>query len=235
MKTTPPPLRALLTSALLLLAVPPARADTPLGGITLVAFDTETTGLSPAKGHVIEIGAVKYRDGKIVGEKTWLINPGSPIPASATAVHHITDDMVKDQPRFAAVWPEFKAFAGDAVLMAHNAPFDVRFMREEIKRLPGEPLPANQVIDSLSLFRHWMPGLPSYQLEDLARHVGLPEGTFHRATDDARFMVQIYDRTLAAKAAEKPTLESIAAAGVRSYSIAQPPADGDKPEAPHAP
>ncbi len=221
----------LLSSCLLSLAAP--ASDTPLSSLTIIAFDTETTGLSPTRGHIIELGAVKYQDGKIVAEKNWLINPGEPIPASATAVHHITDEMVKDKPRFDAVYPEFKNFVGDGVLMAHNAPFDIRFMREEIKRIPGEPLPENKVLDSLRLFRHWMPGLSSYQLADLARHVGLEEGQFHRATDDARFTVQILDRVLAKKAAEKPTLESLEAAGVRLYRIAQPaePAPDDA----HAP
>ena len=224
----------LLCSLLTLAALAAPAADTPVEKLTIIAFDTETTGLSPTRGHIVELGAVKFKDGTIIGATNWLINPGEPIPAAATAVHHITDDMVKDKPRFAEIYPEFKAFVGDGVLMAHNAPFDVRFMREEIKRIPGEPLPENKVLDSLRLFRHWMPGLESYQLADLARHVGLEEGQFHRATDDARFTVQIFNKVLAKKAAEKPTLESLDAAGVRTYCIAQPAAE-PAPDGPHAP
>ena len=88
------------------------KLSTPISSLTIVVFDTETTGLSPSKDRVVEIGAIKIRNGEIVEERDWLINPQQPIPPRATKVHGISDKMVKDKPTFAAVYAEFQEFAG---------------------------------------------------------------------------------------------------------------------------
>ena len=80
-------------------------ANTRMENITFVIFDTETTGFSPVKDRLVEIGAVKVRDGKSLGEKTWLINPQRYIPSYVQAVHHITPEMIKNSPTFAQVYP----------------------------------------------------------------------------------------------------------------------------------
>ena len=173
--------------------VPPAfrmpTANTRFQNITFVVFDTETTGFSPAKDRLVEIGAVKIRNGESLGQKSWLINPRRYIPSYVQKVHNITPDMVKDSPTFAEVYPEFLEFIDGAVLIAHNAAFDVRFITAEAER-NNLPVPRNAVLDSLTLFRHWYPQRKSYQVRDLIElfdlsTAGLQE---HRATDDSLFV-----------------------------------------------
>ena len=173
--------------------VPPAfrmpTAGTRMENITFVIFDTETTGFSPAKDRVIEIGAVKVRNGKKLGEKTWMINPQRYIPWYVQNVHHITSEMLKDKPLFADVYPEFLEFIDGSVLIAHNAPFDIRMMSAEAER-NGMPAPKNAVLDSLALFRNWYPELKSHTVEDLINLFDIStEGLHaHRATDDSLFV-----------------------------------------------
>lgn len=173
--------------------VPPAfrlpTATTRMENITFVIFDTETTGFSPVKDRLVEIGAVKVRNGKKLGEKTWLINPQRYIPYYVQEVHHITPAMIKDSPTFAEVYPEFLEFIDGSVLIAHNAPFDIRMMSAEAKRA-GMPVPKNGVLDSLALFRTWYPELKSHQLGDIIDFFDIStEGmNAHRATDDSLFV-----------------------------------------------
>jgi len=160
-----------------------------MASITFVIFDTETTGFSPINDRVIEIGAVKVRDGKKLGEKTWLINPKRYIPWYVQKVHNITPDMIKECPTFAEVYPEFLEFIDGSVLIAHNAPFDVRMMSAEAQRA-DMPAPKNAVLDSLVLFRNWYPDLKSHQLGDIIDFFDIStEGMHaHRATDDSLFV-----------------------------------------------
>ncbi|MBR6022801.1 MAG: 3'-5' exonuclease [Kiritimatiellae bacterium] len=163
--------------------------NTRFENITFVVFDTETTGFSPSKDRLVEIGAVKIRNGENLGEKTWLINPQRYIPWYVQEVHHITPEMVADAPTFAEVYPEFLEFIDGSVLIAHNAPFDIRFIAAEAER-NGFPEPKNAVLDSLELFRNWYPELPSHTVSDLVDLYQLPtEGLHaHRATDDSVFV-----------------------------------------------
>lgn len=166
------------------------KMSTPVSNLTFVVFDTETTGLSPGKDRIVEIGAIKIQNGQIVEERDWLINPGQPIPARATKVHGITTEMVKDKPSFAEVYPEFQAFVGDAILMAHNARFDVAMVKEEVERNELAH-PGNVVIDSLKLFRTWYPEAENHKLAYLAEHVGITGDGFHRGDADSRFTALI--------------------------------------------
>lgn len=163
--------------------------NTRFENITFVVFDTETTGFSPSKDRLVEIGAVKIRNGENLGERTWLINPERYIPWYVQEVHHITPDMVADKPTFAQVYPEFLEFIDGSVLIAHNAPFDIRFIAAEAER-NGFPAPKNACLDSLELFRHWYPELKSHTVSDLVSLYQLPtEGLqAHRATDDSIFV-----------------------------------------------
>lgn len=173
--------------------VPPAfrmpAANTQMKSITFVVFDTETTGFSPAKDRLVEIGAVKVLDGKVLGEKTWLINPQRYIPGYVQNVHHITPEMVKDKPTFAQIYPEFLEFIDGAVLIAHNAPFDIRFVAAEAAR-NNMPAPKNGVLDSLALFRTWYPELKNHRVSDLIDLFGISTDGLqaHRATDDSLFV-----------------------------------------------
>lgn len=162
----------------------------PMANVTFVAFDTETTGYAGGDHRIVELGAVKFRNGEIIEEKNWLINPGRYIPYFARQVHGINNDMVKKSPTFAQMYPEFLEFIDGAVLVAHNAPFDVGFIREETVRNQLQA-PTNPVINSLSLFRSWYPEANSHSIEPLTDHLALEKGTFHRATDDSRYIAHI--------------------------------------------
>ncbi len=173
--------------------VPPAfrmpTANTQMKNITFVIFDTETTGFSPINDRVIEIGAVKVRDGKKLDERTWLLNPQRSIPWYVEKVHHISADMLKDKPTFAEAYPEFLEFIDGSVLIAHNAPFDIRMMSAEAHRA-GMPAPKNAVLDSLYIFRNWYPELKSHQLGDIIDFLNISTDDMHahRATDDSLFV-----------------------------------------------
>ncbi len=173
--------------------VPPAfrmpGGNTFFENVTFVIFDTETTGFSPAKDRLVEIGAVKVRGDENLGERTWLINPERYIPYYSQKVHNITPDMVKDQPTFAEVYPEFLEFIDGAVLIAHNAPFDIRFIAAEAERNGMSP-PKNAIIDSLVLFRNWFPDSKSHSLTELLPELGIDISKMqaHRAADDSLFV-----------------------------------------------
>ena len=176
----------------------------PLSEATFVAFDVETTGFSPDTGRIIEIGAVKFKDGKIVKSTHWLVNPGIPIPNSF--VHGIADADVAGHPGFAVTYKAFCDFAGDSVLLAHNASFDVRFLAAEIERNGLEPIP-NPTLNSLALFRRWYPDAPSHKLAELAGHLDLPVAAEHRAQDDSETLIRILRHGLERKRAT--TLEKM--------------------------
>ncbi len=163
--------------------------------VTFVAFDTETTGFSAKRDRIVEIAAVKFRNGKIIEEKTWLINPKQNIPYWAERVHGISDSMVKDAPTFQQFYPEFEEFIDDCVLMAHNAKFDISFVAQELTR-EGRELPGNQVIDSLNLFRKWFPDSQSYTLMDLARKADIHAGMPHRAMTDSLYLFLIFNKKI---------------------------------------
>jgi DNA polymerase-3 subunit alpha (Gram-positive type) len=166
-----------------------------ISNVTFVAFDTETTGFSPKTDRIVEVAVVKYRGGRIIDEKTWLVNPQRSIPLYVQKVHGITPLMVKDQPRFKDIYPEFLHFIEGSVLMAHNAPFDIAFVASEAGRIEA-PLPANKVIDSLSLFRKWYPELKSHALSSVASHTQVEGDAFHRALADSAYVALIFDKGL---------------------------------------
>lgn len=162
-------------------------SDTPFEELVWVVFDTETTGLSPYSDRVLEIGAVRYVGSTRVAERSWLIDPQRDIPEQAQRVHGITPEDVAGAPPFAAVYPEFAELAAGAVLMAHNANFDIQFLAAEIDRA-GYAMPPNVTVDTLQLFRRLVPGLPSYRLASVAQHLGVEGGRYHRALDDAQYV-----------------------------------------------
>ncbi|HMP73079.1 MAG TPA: 3'-5' exonuclease [Kiritimatiellia bacterium] len=190
------------------------RADSPpIHQTTLVFFDVETTGLSPYQDRIVEIGAVRYEHGKVTASQSWLVNPERRIPYSAVLVHGIRTRDVRDQPTFAEIYPEIRAFFRDNILVAHNARFDLAFLREEILRA-GYDLPENPVLDSLRLFRSWYPDQPSHSIEPLMASLGIEGEGYHRAEADAMFIVHLLERALQDRAPRVPTLaETIHDAG----------------------
>ena len=166
-----------------------------VSNVTFVVFDTETTGFSPTTDRIVELGAVKFRNGEVVEEKSWLINPGRKIPYWATKVHGITDEEVKNEPAFADIYPEFLEFISGSVLIAHNAKFDISFVKAEATRA-GRELPANKVIDSLALFRKWYPKSSSHSVAAVAKHAAVCTDTLHRAAADSMYVFLIFDKSI---------------------------------------
>ncbi len=158
---------------------------------TFVAFDTETTGLEPRNCRVVEIGAIRYDSRGIISRFGSLVNPGTPMPPEVTKVNGITDKMLEGQPSAAEVLPDFIRFIGDAILVAHNAPFDVSFINEELSRAGLAPL-RNKVVDTRMYAKAAYPGLPNYKLQDLAARFGIMAIDAHRAEDDARVCMELF-------------------------------------------
>ncbi len=157
-----------------------------------VAFDTETTGFNPKNDRLIEIGAVKFRgDGKVLAVTNWLVNPHRDIPFRAVKVHGITTPMLENAPDFKEIFPAFISFCNGAIPLAHNARFDVDFLKAEIKRanLDAPPLP---VFDTLPLFKIWFPYAFSYSIESLSNYLGVQGETYHRAEADSFHIVNIF-------------------------------------------
>ena len=151
-----------------------------------VAFDLETTGTKPSEDMIVEVGAVLF-DGNLAqkgfGE---LVDPGISMPAEAGAVNGITDDMLRGKRKIADVLVDFAEFCGGLPLVAHNAPFDYKFMLDDVK-LHKTVAPRGVVLDTLTLARKVFPGLPNYKLWTLTRHFNFPSGTFHRAEEDSSY------------------------------------------------
>lgn len=160
-----------------------------------VAFDTETTGLDPASGRIVEIGAVKFDRRGIIARYNVLINPEMPMPEEAGKVNGITDAMLKDKPLIAAVFPDFFDFIGTGVLVAHNAPFDINYVNAELKRLKKLSL-TNKVVDTRIFAKEVYTGLSSYALQDLAVQLGITALEAHRAEDDARVCMELFEKIL---------------------------------------
>ena len=160
-----------------------------------IAFDLETTGTKPTADMIVEVGAVQFDGDCAVKSYSTLVNPGVPIPSDASAVNGITDGMVHGKPPIAEVLGEFAEFCGDLPLVAHNAPFDFKFLLEDIKRHRA-PAPKGTVLDTLPLARRIFPGLPNYRLGTLVRHFKFPGGTFHRAEEDSAYCGLVFAKIL---------------------------------------
>ena len=155
-----------------------------------VVFDIETTGLNPNKDKITEIGAVKIKDGKIIDRFSAFVNPGISIPSFIVKLTGITDDMVSDSPPIELVLNEFIEFIEGAVLVAHNANFDVGFIKYNAK-LMGEKI-RNPYIDTLELCRKMFPELGKYKLNLVAKHLGIELENHHRAVDDSMATAKIF-------------------------------------------
>lgn len=151
-----------------------------------VAFDLETTGTKPREDMIVEIGAVMFDGARPVKGYGTLIDPCRLIPPDASAVNGITDDMVKGKPRIEEVLGSFADFCGELPLVAHNAPFDFKFLLEDVQ-LHRSEAPTGAVLDTLPMARKVFPGLPNYKLGTLVRHFNFPSGTFHRAEEDSSY------------------------------------------------
>ena len=164
----------------------------PLADVTFVVVDLETTGSSPAGSQITEVGAVKVCGGQVLGEFQTLVRPASPIPPFISVRTGITNAMVADAPSIRTVLPEFLQFAAGSVLVAHNAGFDVSFLKAAAAET-GHPWPGFAVIDTVRLARQLVhkDEAPNHKLASLARLFGAATTPDHRALHDARATVDV--------------------------------------------
>lgn len=156
----------------------------------MVVLDTETTGLS-ADSYIVEIGAVKLQGKRMINTFSQIIRPPIPIPQQVVKIHGINDDKVRNAPSFAEIADRFLNFIGDAILVAHNAPFDLKILTYNLLRV-GKSLPNNPVLDTCRALKNLFPNLPSYSLRYLAKHFRSPYREFHRALSDAAHTAYVF-------------------------------------------
>ncbi|MBP1991298.1 PolC-type DNA polymerase III [Paenibacillus eucommiae] len=157
---------------------------------TYVVFDIETTGLSVMNNTIIELAGVKMQDGKEIDRFTTFIDPHQKIPYNIQQLTNINDDMVRGAPELSEKLPEFVEFVRDAVLVAHNAKFDMGFIQANLKRL-GIPELTNPVLDTLELARLLFPSMKNHRLNTLSDKFKVSLENHHRAIDDSLALGQI--------------------------------------------
>lgn len=165
--------------------------------LPIVSIDTETTGRDPAGDRVVEVACVRYRGGAVVDARSWLVNPGIPIPAAVQAIHGISDADVATQPSFAAIAAELLSVCGDAVPLAYNADFDRRFLHAELARVGGVlpdaavARPGVDWLDPLVWARELQAKERSRTLVDVCARLGIALEQAHRATFDAEAALRV--------------------------------------------
>ena len=171
---------------------------TPLSDVTFVVVDLETTGGNPGESSITEIGAVKVRGGVVLGEFQTLVDPGGPVPAFIQVLTGITTTMLIGAPRIEEVLPSFLEFSRGAVLVAHNAPFDIGFLKAAAART-GHAWPGNKVVDTVRLARRVVlrDEAPNHKLSTLAALFGATVTPNHRALSDAQATVDVLHALLA--------------------------------------
>ena len=157
---------------------------------TYCVLDLETTGFSAVTEKITEIGIMKFKDGEVIDEFSCFVNPEKHIPERVTEVTNITDEMVKDAETIDKVFPKILEFLGDSVIVAHNAGFDVGFLKQNAKMLGYE---FNYTyLDTLSLAKDLFPDYKKYKLGKIAENLGIKVEVAHRALDDVDTTVKVF-------------------------------------------
>jgi DNA polymerase-3 subunit alpha (Gram-positive type) len=186
-----------------------------------VVVDLEATGAKMPPNRVIELGAYRISHGRIVDNFLTLVNPEIPIPRFVVALTGITNEMVKTAPVFADVAPKWLDFVSDAVLIAHNAPFDTSFLNHEISRVyPGHRM-INTHLCTVKLTRRVFPGLTNYRLDTVADHFSIPIFHRHRAGSDALATAEVFLHLLSRLT--ENGVKNLATA--RSFQLVEPKAE----------
>lgn len=160
-----------------------------------VAFDIETTGLSPLSCKITEIGAVLVKNDEVLSVFNTFVDPETPIPAEITTLTGITDKMVKGAPKTKEAIQSFLDFIGDRMLVAHNASFDISFIRKAA--MDNDLVFNNAYLDTVSMSRYVNPDLKKHKLDIVAEYFGLGDFNHHRASDDAEMCAKIFYRMVA--------------------------------------
>jgi len=160
-----------------------------------IVFDTETTGFEPGEGHrIVEIGLVELMDHFPTGRsKQFYLNPERDVPIESQRVHGLSAEFLADKPLFAHVADEFLEFVGDAVLVIHNASFDMKFINAELIRVGRTPLSMARTVDTIEIAKRKLPGA-RYSLDELCRRfsIDLSAREKHGALLDAELTAQVY-------------------------------------------
>lgn len=176
-----------------------------------VAFDVETTGTLADRDEIIEIAAVLFQDRAPRESFVQLVRPCRPVPADATQVNGISNEMLADQPPIEDVLEPFARFCGGRTLVAHNAPFDYKFIAAVVKK-HGLPAPAGAVLDTLAMVKKLKTDLISYRLGSVCKAMGVKCGDFHRAKEDATYCGKLFIKLVEkAFGRAEPELERLAA------------------------
>lgn len=157
-----------------------------------VVLDFETTGAKCPPCRVTEIGAYRVENGKITAKFHTLVNPETPIPIFITQLTGISDSMVKNAPKFSDIAADFLEFIGDAVLVAHNAPFDMRFLNHEIGKIYDGYRVANPHLCTVQLSRRLVPNIENHKLNTVAEYFRINLESHHRAAHDAHATAKIF-------------------------------------------
>ncbi len=157
-----------------------------------VVFDLETTGAKCPPCRVTEIGAYRVEKGKITNQFHTLVNPETPIPIFITQLTGITDSMVRNAPKFREIAGDFLEFIGDAVLVAHNSPFDMRFLNHEIGMIYDGYKVANPHLCTVQLSRRLVPHIENHKLNTVAEYFRVDLVNHHRALHDAHATAKIF-------------------------------------------
>ena len=158
---------------------------------TYCVLDLETTGFSAVTEKITEVGIMKVKNGEVIDEFNCFVNPEKPIPQRVVEVTNITDDMVKDAETIDKVFPKILEFLGDSIVVAHNAKFDVGFLKQNAKQLGYEF--DYTVIDTLTLAKDIFPNFKKYKLGKIADELGIVVEVAHRALDDVDTTVKVFN------------------------------------------
>jgi DNA polymerase III epsilon subunit family exonuclease len=163
-----------------------------LKDLDFVVVDVEATGAKTPPNRLIELGAYRIHEGRIVDKFLSLVNPEIPIPRFVVALTGITNEMVKTAPVFADIAPRWLDFVSESVLVAHNAPFDTSFLNHEISRVyPGHRM-VNPHLCTVRLSRRALPELTNHRLDTIASHFSIPIVSRHRAGSDALATAKLF-------------------------------------------
>ena len=181
--------------------------DIAIDTAAFVVLDVETTGLNTYTDQIIEIGAVRIENGVEVAEFSQLINPGRPVPEKVAELTGISTAMLRDQPDLKSVMPDFQKFCEGAVLVAHNAPFDIAFFRRAFRDSGFEF--AYPVVDTLALVRNQFPNYKNHKLGNVCKQLGISLANAHRAVHDARATSLVLLRTIADVRSQKQNIHTL--------------------------
>ncbi|MGE4131257.1 MAG: PolC-type DNA polymerase III [Bdellovibrionales bacterium] len=155
-----------------------------------IAFDLETTGTLPGVDRIVEVGAVRFVDGEVEAIFSTLVDPGMAMPAAASAVNGIKDDMLIGKPKIEEVLRPLTEFCENSVLVAHNAAFDTQFLTADYRKYEVST-PGGVILDTYPMAKKIFPGLANYKLSTLVQHLAIESQGFHRAEEDATYCAKL--------------------------------------------